>query len=233
MVTTSSHRATAATLAGQAPATATRRAVIADDHAIVRDAVTRLLTKLNVQVDAAIGNGEELLDAVREHHPDLVIMDLGMSGGGLPLIEDVRAVVPAPAVLVFSMQRERDFALRCLTAGASGYVSKEESAEDLASAVTKVLSGRRHVSHEVAEQLVDQASGSAPSLKAPHTQLSSREFEVFDQLVKGASLADIAGRLDVSPKTVSSYRARVMQKLGLARNAELVRYAMRHGLLDD
>lgn len=212
---------------------AMRRAIVADDHAIVRDAVARLLAKLNVQVDASVGSGEELVSAVILHRPELVIMDLGMPGGGLPLIEDLRATEPPPAVLVFSMQRERDFALRCLTAGAAGYVSKEESAEDLAAAVTKVLAGRRHVSHEVAELLVDQASGGAPSVKAPHTQLSAREFEVFDQLVKGASLADIAVRLNVSPKTVSSYRARVMQKLGLTRNAELVRYAVRYGLLDD
>ncbi len=226
---------TASTAAPDRPGTGTaiRRAIVADDHAIVRDAVARLLAKLNVQVDASVGNGEDLVGAVALHGPDLVIMDLGMPGGGLPLIEELRAASPPPAVLVFSMQRERDFALRCLTAGASGYVSKEESAEDLATAVTKVLSGRRHVGHEVAEQLVAQASGITPSIKAPHTQLSAREFEVFDQLARGATLADIAVRLNVSPKTVSSYRARVMQKLSLKRNAELVRYAMRHGLLDD
>ncbi|MEI7744339.1 MAG: response regulator transcription factor [Chloroflexota bacterium] len=211
----------------------THHAVVADDHAIVRDAVARLLGKLNVEVDTTVGTGDELLEAVGRHHPDIVIMDLGMPGGGLPLVEDVKATSPAPNVLVFSMQRERDFALRCLAAGASGYVSKEESPEDLAAAIGKVLTGRRHVGREVAELLVDQASGGGPSLKAPHTQLSAREFEVFDQLITGASLADIAVRLDVSPKTVSSYRARVMQKLGLKRNAELVRYAMRHGLLDD
>lgn len=218
---------------GAAAGIAARRAVVADDHAIVRDAVVRLLDRLGVACDASVGSGEELLEIIDARRPDLVIMDLGMPSGGIPLVEEVKGRRPSTAVLVFSMQRERDFALRCLSAGAAGYVSKEESAEDLAAAITKVLAGRRHVSHEVAELLVDQASGLAPSSKAPHTQLSAREFEVFEQLVAGASLADIAARLEVSPKTVSSYRARVLQKLGLTRNAELVRYAMRHGLLDE
>lgn len=219
--------------AAPAPLPHRARAAIADDHGVVRRAVERKLERHDVDVVAACDNGPDLLAAVLAGPLDLVIVDLGMPGGGLLLIEEVHRVVPSVPIIVFSMQLERDWALRCLSAGASGYVSKSDTLDELDAAIDKVLAGRRHFSPRVAEMLIDRATGVVDPAAAPHAKLSSREFEVFKRIVSGESLASIAIVLGLSPKTVTTYRTRVLQKLGMTRNAELVRYAVRHGIIAD
>lgn len=215
-----------------APAGPRQIAVVADDHAVVRRAVERILETKGIEVALAADNGNDVILEVRRKSPDLVIVDLAMPGGGLPLVEELHRLSPNLPIVVFSMQLERDWAIRCLAAGASGFISKSESLEELDSAIGKVLAGRRHVSPRVAELLIDRAVGADDGAAAPHTKLSGREFEVFERIVAGDSLAEIAATLGLSPKTVTTYRARVLQKLGMTRNAELVRYAIRHGFVE-
>jgi DNA-binding NarL/FixJ family response regulator len=207
------------------------RAAIADDHAVVRRAVERKLERREIDVVAACENGADLVVAVRRHAPDLVIVDLGMPGGGLPLIEALHHAAPAVPLIVFSMHLEREWALRCLSAGASGYVAKSDTLDELETAIEKVLTGRRHFSAQVAELLIRRATVAADA-PAPHLKLSDREMLVFRGIVAGQSLARIAVDLGISPKTVTTYRTRILQKLGMTRNAELVRYAVRHDLAE-
>lgn len=215
------------------PSPARRRAAIADDHAVVRRAVERKLGRQGVDVVVACENGTDLLEAVRGNPPDLVIADLGMPGGGLPLVEALHHLAPTVPIVVFSMHLERDWALRCLSSGAAGYVSKSDTLDELGAAVAKVLTGRRHFSPRVAELLIDRATGSPAPAAAPHLKLSERELDVFKRIAAGQPLAGIAADLGISPKTVTTYRTRVLQKLGMTRNAELVRYAVRHGIAAD
>jgi len=211
-----------------------RRVIIADDHVVIVSGLTRILEgDLGMTVVATAGTGEEVMAAVLEYPADVLVLDLGMPGGGVFMIESVRAVRPALRILVYSMHAEREWAVRCLAAGASGYVSKSADLAELATGVTKVASGRRHVSPEVAEQLLERAIGTDETVAAlPHEQLSNREFEVFERLAAGQGTGEIAVELGLSSKTVSTYRSRILEKLGAERNADLTRYAIRHGMLE-
>ena len=211
-----------------------RRVIIADDHVVIVSGLTRILEgDLGMTVVATAGTGEEVMAAVLQHPADVLVLDLGMPGGGVFMIESVRAVRPALRILIYSMHAEREWAVRCLAAGASGYVSKSADLAELAAGVTKVVSGRRHVSPEVAEQLLERAIGTDDSVAAlPHEQLSNREFEVFERLAAGQGTGEIAQELGLSSKTVSTYRSRILEKLGAERNADLTRYAIRHGMLE-
>ena len=211
-----------------------RRVIIADDHVVIVSGLTRILEgDLGMTVVSTAGTGEEVMAAVLEHPADVLVLDLGMPGGGVFMIESVRAVRPALRILVYSMHAEREWAVRCLAAGASGYVSKSADIAELATGVTKVASGRRHVSPEVAEQLLERAIGTDETVAVlPHEQLSNREFEVFERLAAGQGTGEIARELGLSSKTVSTYRSRILEKLGAERNADLTRYAIRHGMLE-
>jgi two-component system invasion response regulator UvrY len=182
---------------------------------------------------ATAGTGEEVMAAVLENSADVLILDLGMPGGGIALVESVHALRPGLGILVYSEHAEREWAMRCLAAGASGYVSKSSDLSELTAGVTKVAAGRRHISAEVAEQLLERAIGvDEERTERPHDRLSSREFEVFVRLAAGAGTGEIAAELGLSSKTVSTYRSRILEKLGVERNADLTRYAIRHGLLE-
>lgn len=211
-----------------------RRVIIADDHVVIRSGLARILEgDLGMAVVATAATGDEVVAAVLAHSADVLVLDLGMPGGGVGTIESVHALRPDLQILIYSMHAEREWAVRCVAAGAAGYVSKSADLGQLAAAVSKVASGRRHVSLEVAELLLERALGiDDGAASAPHERLSNREFEVFERLAGGRGTVEIAAELGLSPKTVTTYRTRILEKLGLERNVDLTRYAIRHGLLE-
>jgi DNA-binding NarL/FixJ family response regulator len=210
------------------------RIVIADDHAIVREGLKRIVaedSELDVVDEAA--DGTQVMRIVREREFEVLVLDLSMPGrSGMELIKLVKAERPKLRILVLSMHQELQYAVRAIKSGASGYLTKESAPAQLVQAIHKIAAGGAFISAEVAEQL---ALGAMPGAQtaAPHESLSDREFEVFRLLVAGTSVTDIASRLKLSVKTVSTHKANLMQKLGLANQSELVRYALRHGLADE
>jgi len=210
------------------------RLVIADDHAIVREGLKRIVAGApEVQIVAEAADGNEVLRIVREHDFDVLVQDLSMPGrSGMELIRLVKAERPRVRILVLSMHEELQYAVRAIKSGASGYLTKESAPGQLVQAIRKIAAGGAFISAEVAEQL---ALGAMPGgvQAAPHHVLTDREFDVFRRLVAGETVTDIATRLSVSVKTVSTHKANLMQKLGLQNQSELVRYAMRHGIAGD
>jgi DNA-binding NarL/FixJ family response regulator len=205
------------------------RILLADDHEIVRDGLKRILgASSDVQVAGEAGNGDEALALARAHDYDLALLDMSMPGlSGIDLIKRLRLEKPKMKLLVLSMHGEPQYAARALKAGASGYLTKDSAAEQLVGAIRKVAAGGVMVSEAAAAGLLAASTGEGP----PHSRLSDREFEVFKQLAGGASPTDIARRLHLSVKTVSTHKSRIQEKLGLSSTAELVRYALEHRLL--
>ena len=207
------------------------RVLIADDHPVVREGVRRILQgAAEVEVVGEAARGDEALEAVRKLKPDVLILDIGMPG---PSYLEVLAALPAACAgtraLILSAQPEEEYAVRALKGGATGYLTKGYAPPDLVEAVRRIAAGHRYVTRELAEQLaLGVVEGAA---KAPHETLSNREFEVFRFLAGGLSLKEIGARMGVSPKTVSSFRARVLEKMGVKTNADLVRYAVEHRLV--
>jgi DNA-binding NarL/FixJ family response regulator len=206
------------------------RLVIADDHAIVREGLKRIVSEAaDLQVVAEAADGNEVMQVVREREFDLIVLDLSMPGrSGMELIKLVKAERPKLRVLVLSMHQETQYAVRAIKSGASGYLTKESAPGELVQAIRKIAAGGAYVTAEVAEQL---ALGAMPGTeKPPHGLLTDREFDVFRRLVAGSSVTEIAAALNLSVKTVSTHKANLMQKLGVANQSDLVRYAIRHGL---
>jgi DNA-binding NarL/FixJ family response regulator len=209
------------------------RVVIADDHTIVREGLKQLLAAAaGLEVVGEARDGHEVLKVVRENDVDVLLLDLSMPGkGGMELIKQVKSEKPKLRILVLSMHAEHQYAVRAIKAGASGYVTKDSAATLLVSAIRKIADGGAFISAEVAEQL---ALSAMPHAEGPaHASLSDREYQVFQHLVSGKSVSHIAAELNLSVKTVSTHKARLMEKMGLANQAELVRYAIKHRLVDD
>ena len=209
------------------------RVVLADDHAIVREGLKRLVGEVEgLHVVGEAGDGTEVLQRVRDIEFDVLVLDLSMPGrSGMELIKLVKAEKPKLRILVLSMHEETQYAVRAIKSGASGYLTKESAPAELEQAIRKIAGGGAYISAQVAQQL---ALGAMPgaSTAEPHETLSDREFQVFRLLVDGVSVTDIAGQLNVSVKTVSTHKANLMHKLGIANQSDLVRYAIRHGLGD-
>ena len=204
------------------------RILLADDHAIVRAGLRQILGEL--LGPSEIGEAESSTELARQlAHArwDILVLDLSMPGGGLELLKEVRGTYPALPVLMLSMHPEEQYAVRALRAGASGYVTKDAEPEVLAGAIRKVAGGGRYVSETVAEQLAMAATGGAPA-EPQLEQLSDRELSVLARLGAGKTIGEIADELGLSVKTVSTYRARLLQKLGLQTSADLTRYAIEH-----
>jgi DNA-binding NarL/FixJ family response regulator len=210
----------------------TIRIVIADDHAIVREGLKRIVGDAgDLQVVGEAADGGEVTRAVRELEFDVLVLDLSMPGrSGMELIKLVKSEKPKLRILVLSMHQEMQYAVRAIKSGASGYLTKESAPSQLELAIRKIAGGGAYISTEVAEQLALGAMPGSDTL--PHESLSDREFEVFRMLVVGDAVSDIAAKLNLSVKTVSTHKANLMQKLGLANQTELVRYALKHGLAD-
>jgi DNA-binding NarL/FixJ family response regulator len=209
------------------------RVVIADDHTIVREGLKQLL--LAAGAFAIVGearDGHEVLRAVRELDFDVLLLDLSMPGkSGMELIKQVKSEKPRLRILVLSMHQEHQYAVRAIKAGASGYLTKDSAATQLVSAIEKVAGGGAFISAEVAEQL---ARSAMPQVEGPpHASLSDREYQVFRMLVSGRTVSDIADDLNLSAKTVSTHKARLMEKMGIDNQADLVRYAIRYRLFDE
>ncbi|AYQ29509.1 MULTISPECIES: response regulator transcription factor [unclassified Polaromonas] len=208
------------------------RIVIADDHSIVREGLKRIVSSIDgMEVSGEAGNGTEVMQRVRELLFDVLVLDLSMPGrSGMELIKLIRAEKPQVRILVLSMHQELQYAVRAIKNGASGYLTKESAPGQLEQAIRKVASGGAFISAEVAEQL---ALGAMPgSQVVPHESLSNREFEVLQLLVADVSMTDIATRLNLSVKTVSTHKTNLMQKMGLQNQNELIRYALKHGLTE-
>jgi DNA-binding NarL/FixJ family response regulator len=209
------------------------RIVIADDHAIVREGLKRIVSDApDLQVVGEAADGTEVMQRVRELAFDVLVLDLSMPGrSGMELIKLVKAEKPKLRILVLSMHQETQYAVRAIRSGASGYLTKESAPAQLVQALAKIAGGGAYISAEVAEQL---ALGAMPgaAAAAPHESLTHREFDVVRRLASGESVTDIAAALSLSVKTVSTHKANAMAKLGLQNQTELVRYAMKHGLID-
>jgi len=208
------------------------RIVLADDHAIVREGLKRIVGDVeDFEVAGEAADGAGVMKVVRELDFDVLVLDLSMPGrSGMELIKLVKAEKPRLRILVLSMHQEMQYAVRAIKSGASGYLTKESAPAQLQQAIRKIAGGGAYISAEVAEQL---ALGAMPGgEKVPHESLSDREFQVFRLLVAGEAVSDIAARLNLSVKTVSTHKANLMQKLGLSNQTELVRYAIKHGLAD-
>ena len=210
------------------------RIVIADDHAIVREGLKRVIDSIpDLQVVGEAADGGELMQRVRGLEFDVLVLDLSMPGrSGMELIKLVKAEKPRLRVLVLSMHQETQYAVRAIKSGASGYLTKESAPAQLEAAIRKIAGGGAYISAEVAEQLALGAMPGGGGSALPHESLSDREFEVFRLLVAGEAVSEIAAKLNLSVKTVSTHKANLMQKLGLSNQTELVRYALKHGLAD-
>lgn len=208
------------------------RVLLADDHNLVREGIRQLLAAAaDIRVEAEAANGNDALEAIKTTEFDIAVLDMSMPGlAGIDLIKRVKAERPKLRMLVLSMHGENQYAARALKAGASGYLTKDAAAAQLVSAIRKIASGGVHITEAVAAQLV-VANGDADV--PPHTLLSDREFEVFRQLVAGRGITEIADRLNLSVKTVSTHKTRILQKMSMQSTAELVRYAMEKGLAED
>ena len=206
--------------------------LIADDHAILRRGLKEILMgELEGVVIHEAGSAQHVLDQLQTHACDLMILDITMPGrSGLDLLRDLQQLRPELPVLVLSMHPENQYAKRVLRAGAAGYMNKETAPKELVKAVRKVLAGGRYVSADLAEKLA--ADLSANDARLPHERLSDREFEVVRMIASGKTASQIAEELHLSVTTVSTYRARILEKMGLANNAELMRYAMHNKLID-
>ena len=208
------------------------RFLIADDHAVVRRGLREILEE---EIPGAefgeAADTREALEQIRKHDWDVVVLDITMPGGsGLDVLRDSKGIRPNLAVLVLSMHPEDQYAVRALKAGAAGYLTKESAPEELVTAISTILAGRKYVSASLAQGLALRlANGNDGPL---HETLSAREHEVMLMLAAGTMVSHIAEELSLSVKTVSTYRTRILDKMGMKTNADLTRYAMENDLLD-
>jgi len=206
--------------------------LIADDHAILRSGLKEILVKqLEGAVCGEAMDAQEVLAQVQSRNWDLVILDVTMRGrSGLDVLRELKVVRPKLPVLILSMHPEDQYGKRMLRAGASGYLEKENAPEELIKAIRRVLAGGRYVSPTLAEKLAFDLNVNED--RPVHETLSDREFEVLRMIALGIAVTEIAERLHLSVTTVSTYRARILEKMNLATTAELIRYALRNDLVD-
>jgi len=208
------------------------RILIADDHAVVRRGLIQILSEnFSGALFGEAANAQELLSKVQEHKWNLLTLDIGMPGrSGLDLLRDLRAAYPRLPVLILSVHSESQYARRALKAGAAGYLSKDAVPFELVSAVRKVLKGGRYVSPALAEQFATDLA--TDGKKPPHEILSDRELEVLRMISLGKTITQIADDLALSPKTISTYRARILGKMDMTTTGDLIRYAVENHLID-
>lgn len=208
------------------------RVLITDDHAMIRVGLKQVLAKsFPSAVVGEAQNAEEALEAIRRKNWDLLVMDITMPGrSGLDVLKDIQLAKPKLPVLIMSMHGEDQFAVRVLKSGAAGFISKHSAPEELVNAVQKILAGGRYVSSKVAERLVLDLGNETGKLQ--HETLSNRELQVLCMFAMGKINKEVAEKLSLSVKTVSTYRARILEKMSMSSNAELTRYAIKNGLVE-
>jgi len=212
----------------------TVRLMVVDDHAIVRRGIVQVLAEHpDVQIVAEAHDYASLRAELKKHgEPDVLVMDVGLPGkNGIDILKALKEDHPRLKVLIVSMYPEDQYAVRAFRAGAFGYLNKASAPEKLREALSQVIAGKKYVTPEIAQALIENLN--APEENAsPHEKLSDREFQTLKLIASGKRLADIADALALSPKTVSVYRARILEKMGMSNNAELTHYAIKHGLVE-
>jgi len=207
------------------------RILIVDDHAILRRGLRALLSdEFHGAAFGEASNARQAMEELRKDKWDVALLDITLPGkSGLDLLKEFKAARPKLPVLILSAHPEDQFAVRVLKAGAGGYLTKESAPEELAKAIRKILAGGRYVSPALAEKLASRVTKDLT--RTPHETLSDREYEIMCLIASGKTVTEIAGELSLSPKTISTYRARVLEKLGVKNSAAIVQYAVRNGLV--
>jgi two-component system invasion response regulator UvrY len=208
------------------------KVAIVDDHSIVRSGLKKILREepdMDVTVEA---NGHsQLFKSLRLEQPDVLLLDISIPGkNGLEILKEVKQTYPAVKTLMLSMHPEDRFSVRAIKAGACGYVTKESAVEELVQAIRQIYSGGKYITQSVAEKLADSFDSDLE--KPPHSRLSDREFQVLRMIASGKKTIEIAAELSLSPATVATYRARVLEKMQLKSNVELTNYAIRQNLIE-
>lgn len=209
--------------------------LIVDDHAVVRRGLREIIQETisrNAGFDEA-ASGREALQKIAQHNYDLVLLDISMPGrNGLDTLKAIKVEKPNLPVLVLSMYPEDQFAMRSFRAGASGYITKESAPEELQIAINKILLGRNYLSSYFSEKLLSELRNEKVTSESPHLILSNREYHVACLIASGKSLKEIALELVLSDKTISTYRSRILNKMNLKTNAELINYAIKHKMVN-
>lgn len=205
---------------------------IADDHVLIREGLKKILKEApDMNVICEAGDGRELMERLKTQPIDIVILDISLPGkSGLELLKDIKQDYPQIPVLILSMHPEDRFAVRALKAGAAGYVTKEGAAQELIQALRKVIQGRKYVSPTLAEKLATELD--IASDRPPHESLSDREYQVLCLIASGKTVKEISGELFLSVSTVNTYRTRILEKMNMKTDAELIRYAIQNHLVD-
>jgi len=205
--------------------------LVADKHPVVRHGLKMILSEEpDMKVKGEAGNGHEALSLLRKGRWSAAVLDMAMPGmGGLDLLKQVKSEFPKLPVLILSLYPEEQYAMRMLKAGASGYVTKEAAPDELVNAIRTIVSGRRYINPRQAELIADSLLDVG---KQPHEMLSDREFEVMKKIAMGKRLTEIAKDLHLSVKTVSTYRTRILEKMKMKSNSEIIRYALENKLAD-
>jgi DNA-binding NarL/FixJ family response regulator len=208
------------------------RIFIADDHYLVREGFKKLIDReLGMKVIAEAKDANEVLSTIPDTEFDVMVLDINMPGkSGLDLLKDLKQIIPKVKVLILSIQPEDRFAIRALKMGAAGYITKESAPDELVKAIQKVHQGGKYVSQTLAEKLAFELDSDAD--RPPHEKLSDREFQVFQLIGAGKSMNEISEQLILSLSTVTTYRTRILEKMNMKTNAEIIHYAIKNNLVD-
>jgi two-component system, NarL family, invasion response regulator UvrY len=209
-----------------------KKILLVDDHEVVREGVKKILAEQSGTITfGEASTASEALKLVREQDWDVAVLDLSLGGrSGLEVLKELKQIRPQLPVLILSMHSEEQYARRAFKAGAAGYITKDSPRAELVKAVNKVMGGGRYVSAAIAEKLIFDISGGTD--RAPHETLSDREFEVMRLIASGKTVGEIAEMLSLSDRTISTYRARILEKMGMKTNAELTHYAIQNKLVE-
>lgn len=208
------------------------RILLADDHAMLRSGLRHIISDAFPGAEIAeVSNGDDLLARVRETNWSVLVLDIALGErNSLDLVPELRTLRRNMPIIVLSMYGERQFVVRALRAGVAGYLTKDRAPDELLAAIRSVLRHERYLSPSVAAQIAEFVALGGSATELPHTLLSAREYEVFLLLAAAHSVSEIAARLELSVKTISTYRTRILEKMGFSSNAQLIRYALKHGL---
>jgi two-component system, NarL family, invasion response regulator UvrY len=211
----------------------TIKVLIADDHAIVREGLKQILADTgDIVVAGDAETGSEAIKLARKRKCDVLLLDISMPDrNGIEILKQARKEFPKLAVLMLSMHREDQYAIRSLKAGAAGYLNKQSAPDELVNAIRQVAAGRKYISPSLAQELANQVSADHEAM--PHEGLSDREYQTLIMIASGKTVSEIASDLTLSVKTISMYRSRLLQKMKLRHNAELTHYAIKHHLVDE
>jgi len=208
------------------------KVLIVDDHTIVREGLRQILEEiLDIVVAGEASSAQEVIDKVRSNSFNIVLLDISLPGrGGLDVLKQLKSIKPDLPVLILSMHPEEQYAIRSLKAKASGYLTKESASDELIKAIRKVAQGRKYITSSLAEKLAFELEDSTGC--SSHEKLSDREFQVMCMIASGRRVKEIANTLSLSVKTISTYRARILKKMNMKNNSQLIHYAIKTGLVD-